>query len=248
MNKETNRKPLSRDELKSQLMEQIGFLIASSKSFDEGKREEAKRLAAQLRILCHDPQRKSRTKSLLKQLGLKTIKFRNSAPLFDSKSLVPYAGLVGIKFDGPSGRRAWFAPHGNPNSWPEPALVRFNKWWEMPVLRVRNVLFSRKDLVIHVAETDGGSHVDSSLDESYLALTRLNSIDVTTIQDNIEEPIGNPVLPCIRQIAHEFLISLYESSPELFPDSYSFEKIGSPPANNPGTGIPSVCVVKVGFL
>ena len=62
-----------------------------------------------------------------------------------------------------NGRRDHFAP------------VR--EWWTNPVMRdFEGRFFSRADLVLSVANQDGGAHVDPILDPPYHALVAENSI------------------------------------------------------------------------
>lgn len=86
--------------------------------------------------------------------------------------------------------------------------VPFTSWWCDPVLKdVKGRKFSRLDLVSHVADTDGGAHVDPSLDEAYMALSRQNSLG-WVLGDGRTPLEGRPELACARQIAHEVLTTL----------------------------------------
>lgn len=242
MAKKIRRIKVPTSELIAQLKDQIGFLMSSCDFFDHGKKQEAKRIAAHLRILFHDTRM---SKSLLSQLGLKSIRYLNTAEAHNPANLVSHVGLVSFKFDCPSGRRVWIAPRGNPEKLPAKAMLLFPKWWNMIVIvakgNKKDIAFSRGELVLHVANTDGGSHVDDTLDEKYMALSRWNAIGIVTIQDGIEKPIDNPVFACIRQIAHEVLSTLQSRHPESFEKPYSYKSSDVPPADNPGTGKPTVC-------
>lgn len=66
MAKKARKIKVPESELKAHLKEQISFLVSSCELFDEGKRDEAKRITTHLRILFHDT---GMSKSLLKQLG-----------------------------------------------------------------------------------------------------------------------------------------------------------------------------------
>jgi len=77
--------------------------------------------------------------------------------------------------------------------------------------------FCRRDLILNVADTDGGAHVDPDLDEAYTDLSRKNSLGWMFFVGNIEETfIGRPELACMRQIAEEVLITLRKNAQELF--------------------------------
>ena len=57
----------SQEALQDHLTEQIGFLLRSAESYDNGFTDEAKRLAVTIRVLVHDT---GKSTSLLKQLKL----------------------------------------------------------------------------------------------------------------------------------------------------------------------------------
>ena len=77
--------------------------------------------------------------------------------------------------------------------------------------------FCRRDLILNVADTDGGAHVDPYLDEAYMGLSRKNSLGWIFFNGNIEEAFrGRPELACMRQIAEEVLITLRENTQEPF--------------------------------
>lgn len=80
--------------------------------------------------------------------------------------------------------------------------------------------FSRQQLVLNVAETDGGAHVDPGLDEIYNELSRKNGLGLNAVINGVKYPLMYPELPCLRQVAHEALITLKESTPSLFDEPY----------------------------
>jgi hypothetical protein len=72
--------------------------------------------------------------------------------------------------------------------------------------------YSREDLVLDVAHQDGGAHVDDR-NAAYDQLTRDDfTYEIATrAGDRISpyQPVkGNPVNVCLRQIAHEVLVTL----------------------------------------
>ena len=85
----------------------------------------------------------------------------------------------------------------------------FEKWWNNNVIKDnKGRFFSRKQLILHVADTDGGAHVDPELDEQYMDFSRKNSLGWVIGDGNIEKPFPPPTMACIRQIAHEVLETL----------------------------------------
>jgi hypothetical protein len=83
--------PQTQDELERLLKEQLQFLRTSARLYDEGEHSEAKRLAVSIRVLVHDTKK---SKSLLGQLGLKSLDFLDTAIPPIAGSEFTYSGLV----------------------------------------------------------------------------------------------------------------------------------------------------------
>lgn len=223
----------SKEDLENQFKEQINFLINSCNLYDEGNHSESKRIALTLRILFHEPPKSSgkkifnkklKSKSLLGQLNLRDIYWINTATPYDPKELASY-GLFAIQFDGPSKRLPWLIPKGTPSG--NLKKINFNNWWLDPVVAAikgsEKKLFSRKDLILNVADTDGGAHVDSELNKDFADLSRGNALGFNILYRGNKFPILNPELPCFRQIAHEVLLTLQENVPNYFTKKYESE-------------------------
>jgi hypothetical protein len=80
----------------------------------------------------------------------------------------------------------------------------FADWWERTILTDQHGnTFSRADLVLSVAEQDGGTHIDAVVNEKYRQLTREHSLG---LRQSIDLPIANSVaLASVRHIAEELL-------------------------------------------
>jgi len=187
-------------------------------SYDKGFEGEAKRLAVIIRILVHDTQK---SKALLTSLNKKNINFYDSASDYDpNRVVVSHSGLVLKKFMFPKGGGEYEAPLDDlPPSRSEDKKVNFDEWWDRKIV-VRdnqNNTFTRKDLVLNVADTEGGAHVDPSLNQAYANLSRFHSLGWKFFRGDVAEDFRNsPVLPSIRQIAHEVLKTLKDEFPDLF--------------------------------
>lgn len=194
----------TQEELECHLKEHIGFLEASNKSFDAGVHAEAKRLAATIRILVHDT---VNSKSLLSQLGIKDkLNFLSSAKEFDPDNLMAHLGLVGIRVDETG--VSYFAMLDEL----ETEKKFFDDWWNQLVIKDNlGGAFTRKDLVLTLANKDGGAHVDPKLSSSYVGLSRNNSVGILGFNSQDEYPLENIVLHSIRQVAFEILKTLNES-------------------------------------
>ena len=226
---------VSKEDLLIHLREQISFLCQSCKSYDQGNLFEGKRLAHSLRVLLHD---KGMSKSLLGQLGLKSVRCFDTADKYDPDNLVGYAGLLTFKFRNPEGYRPWVAPKGEREN---PSMLTFSDWWNNTVIatpkKPKRICFCRRELVLNIAETDGGSHVDDSIEIEYAALSKWNAIGISTEQYGVVKPIENPILPCIRQIAHEVILLLFKKYPEYFEVEYTFNVPELPPGGGEKTGV-----------
>ncbi len=196
--------PQSQSELDEHLREQLQFLETSADAFDRGIDSEAKRLAGTLRLLLHDT---SKSKSLLGQLGMKGVDFCDTAFLFDPDNLLSYMGLLKLQF---SSAGLQYKPNldDEPNSCPR--KVNFGDWWEKTVVFADHdrKLIYRKDLVLNIADQDGGVHVDPTLNETYAKLSRLNSLGLVYTQGNVSRLPKSPERAAVRQIAHEVLKTL----------------------------------------
>ena len=70
------------------------------------------------------------------------------------------------------------------------------------------VPISREKLVLWMANTDGGSHVDPAVDRVYARLTRQSSIGWTVVYQGIERPLLGLEHASVRQVAWELLDSV----------------------------------------
>ncbi len=222
-------------ELSKHLQEQLGFLQSSSEAYDRGRVEEAKRMAASIRILVHDPSNsKSNSKSLLGQLNQKNIQFYDSSFPYDPRNTYPYMGLI-----------AHAATISNEFSLIKYApildmfavgsMVRttdFNTWWNAIIFVDENGnKLTRKGVILSVAEQDGGVHVDPSINKVYADLSRNNSLGFG-VPEGREEWLLGAELASIRQITHEVLKSIIPDY-SLKPNKPALnETVATPPATN----------------
>ena len=212
----SERVRVSKDDLLQHLREQVAFLCRSASSFEAGFRDEAKRLAHGLRVLLHQTKNSS---SLIGQTAVMegALFLDTCKDCFGPNYHGPESGLTRMVFG--AGEAVAEAPLGDISAAFGRRLRRFDDWWDQPVIRDgKDSVFTRRDLVLNLADTDGGSHVDPSLNPEYEALTRQNTMD-WRIQDGENLiPLVAPHLASIRQITFEFLCSLAYLHPEVFGD------------------------------
>lgn len=207
--------PQSEIDLKKQLDEQINFIKKSCAEFDGGEVSEAKRIALSIRILLHDTRRST---SLLNSLGDKSkIFFLDSAFSFNPHNLAPHQGLVIMECNADTVHtkveyKPLLGTHISMQH--QEKWIPFTDWWQHTVIKdQKGNLFSRKDLILHIADTDGGAHIDKDLDQNYVDLSRNNSTGfyfAMKLQGGEEHHIAlkNIELASVRQIGFEIIQSL----------------------------------------
>lgn len=205
------------NELMMHLRDHIGFLEASNASFDAGFLGEAKRLATTIRVLVHDTRNSD---SLLGILDFKTkIKYLSTAYPVDPRNLMSHHGLIGMLFNGITGSASYCAPLGDlPPGFTRENLSFIDWWEEVVIIDSLKAEFTRKDLILALANKDGGAHVDTHLDMDYAELTRNNSVGWEVSSNNSDaEPLLDVELFSARQISYEILTAinnyLAESAP-----------------------------------
>jgi hypothetical protein len=219
----------SRTELLGDLVEQISHLLTYCTAYDLGQLSMAKPISVGLAILLYGDQGKSL--SLLHQLGLRQRRFLDTAPALPSKSTYPLCQLAVILVEEQK-QTASYVPllSDVPNP---PVKSEFPEWWTKPVVRdIRGRTFSRLELVKEVRDTDGGAHLDAALGETYADFKSGRYMGWQIEVDEKKSPISHPHLACMRQIAHETLLTLREAAPGQFNAEYVFD--ANPLANRPG--------------
>ncbi|HEY0240701.1 MAG TPA: hypothetical protein VGC37_18890 [Friedmanniella sp.] len=193
--------------------EQLGFLDASCERYDKGHPEEGKRLATTVRVLVYD---RGRSHSLLARLGVKEaipwpdaineaqfahVREQQAAGKVFAGSLLTVVKMpAGFHLD-PSG------VHYVPVSSVQPIgerLVPFDYWWNQPRLAdTDGTQLSRQNIVLWLANKDGGAHVDN-LPAAYERIATGSSMGVTLSAAKGTSPRDdNPIPASMRQIAEE---------------------------------------------
>lgn len=195
------------------LNDQLGFLDDSCERYDAGLRREYKRLAAAIRILVHDSES---SRSLLTRVGVKL-----ALPWVDgshpgeptrvrekrSNGDIPVVSMLTVIYVKMLSDETIDEIHVAPAYTGEELgrlWVPFRYWWESPrIYGFPDIELSRRDLVLHVANKDGGAHVDDlprelhAIDRLGAAGSMLARLPGRTLRDD------SPVPAAIRQIAEE---------------------------------------------
>lgn len=205
-----------RGELVRELNDQIALLVHACNSFDNGLEPIGKHIALSLRVLLHH---RGQSRALLEQLGLRSKRFMDTAHDLGPTNLLTDCHLTVMRVGSGSRHLALCQVGGGPlgERW-QP----FEKWWNNSVIKDdKGRFFNRRDLILNIANTDGGGHVDPTLDEAYLDLSRNNSLGWVITEGNVEKPFPPPVMACLRQIAHEVLETLKKKGGQNIVVDYS---------------------------
>ena len=201
-----------KSELRDELYEQLALLRNACRAYDGGLEAIAKHISVNLRVLLH---LHGQSRALLDQLGLRQGRFADTAGSLNPNNLLPECNLIGGRIGDEGGR---YLPLVSMGGGPlPPRLIPFVEWWNDPVLKdnLGNKL-CRREIVLNVANTDGGGHVDPTLDAAYMNLSRANGLGWTFSDGQIQSAFGGrPELGCIRQIAHELLVTLHRRGGDL---------------------------------
>jgi hypothetical protein len=207
---------LTKAEVEASLISQLKLLLMSCAQYDEGLEDAGKFIAVSLRILLNHSD-KGTSKALLEQVGLRAERFYSTAAPFDARNMSTTSSLTLMTL-GPTGPR-FVAPLSDVPT--KPRKIPFAAWWNEIVLSdSKKRQMSRRELVMNVANMEG-AHADPELDEAYMDLSRNNSIGFVVSSGGVETPFPGPHLACMRQIAHEVLITLQEKRSAYFPTAYS---------------------------
>lgn len=231
----------SDSELFSRLQEQVAFLRTSTFLFDSGLEYESQRIALALRVLLHDTKKQT---SLLKNLQCKdSIQFIDTGiypedvaaaqkQFLVQRNLENYAmaqasgdtGLA-IVVNDRDGYPRYAAPLGYQRKLmgtislaPQNRLHHFEEWWKTKFIKdAKFNTMCRADLILTVAEKDGGAHVDKSVERGYAQFCVEGwggqfapGVDLTQHDDPgaWSNYSGTVVAASIRQIAYEVLLTL----------------------------------------
>lgn len=195
-----NRVARPKGELLKEFNEQILLLTHACATFDQGLEPIGKHIALSLRLLLHHH---GQSQALMQQLGLRAKRFMDTAHDLNPRNLMTDCPLTLMRVGGVNKYLALCQGGGGPRGhrW-----IKFEDWWNNNVVKdEKGRFFNRRELVLNVANTDGGGHVDPTLDEAYLDLSRNNSLGWVISEGDVQRPFPPPVMACMRQIAHETL-------------------------------------------
>ena len=190
----------TRNDLIELLQEQIGFLKRSCSAFDEGFMDEAKRIAVTVRVLLHNT---ANSNSLFNQLKFNDYMLIDTCPTLVGSipGRIFQAGLAVPSLKG------YVPRHQLPAKAP-PTWLGFEQWWNKPVIKTEDRTYSRREIVLLLANKEGGAHVDPKLTFHYEKLKHQGSGIIISRDGEDPKPMTKEEHVCLRQIAYELLESL----------------------------------------
>mgnify|MGYP000877776086 FL=1 len=194
--------PLNKEDLLAHFNDCLKKLVMFNTIYDAGETAIAKDIAVKLRILFHDTKN---SKSLISQLKLEHLRFVNTADKYDPRNFMTHHGLLMLLMGSNFGQ---LSPQLGFSTF---KYTSFNNWWNLDIVlsdQKKNT-FTRSKIILELANTDGGAHVDPGINESYFDVSRLNSIGWKIHEKNSEQdkPVNDPIPPSIRQISYETLMT-----------------------------------------
>jgi hypothetical protein len=199
----------SRPALERKLADQQELLDMCGTAYDAGRRVAAYPLAVSIRVMVHQT---PASHSLLTLLGLQdTMTFADTAWHMDPRNLLPaHPGLSVIEATMGVGS-SWVPRHSADADQVNPA-VKFAEWWNAVILRdTTGRTWTRRRIVLELANKEGGAHVDPSQPVDLRALEDDNSMGWThsdPIVGDQQSMLNGPLLPSVRQIAYELQLSV----------------------------------------
>ena len=200
-----------RPHLERKLNEQLELLQKLGEMYDIVSPIAALPLATCVRVLLHQT---TTSHAVLQQLGvLSSLRFRDTSWHGIPGNLLAHNGLVVMEMTSGVGGRyvprlAVTAEQGNPD-------LSFGRWWNDMVLKdAPGTTWTRKSLILEVANKEGGAHLDPSQPASIRALEHENSMGWVFNDAEGERPFANnPLAPSVRQIAREVELTLEHRIP-----------------------------------
>lgn len=217
MGKSSNRKKeraaqrRDRPHLLTKVGEQRKILRALAEIYDAGNTVIGYPLSTTIRVLVHDT---PNSHALLAQTGdLATMRFVDTSLPINPRNLLSHGGLVIMRTTVGLGA-SWvprLAVPGPPVPGAEPRDTTFGIWWTEPVMKDHNgASWSRSRMVMAIANKEGGAHIDPTQPVDVRAIEEENSMG-WRYHDPIvgdEAMSSGPLMPSIRQIAHELEVSI----------------------------------------
>ena len=211
--------------LQGELRDQLALLQSYCKSYDAGQPRFAKPISNTLRLLLHH---RGNSNSLLQQLNLRSGRFFTVAPPLDPRNELTECNLMSLQSTMVEGGKvkSEFVPRFTLGVGKYKQRVPFPEWWNNPVAKgTQSQVMCRREIVLAVADTDGGSHVDPGLEPVYTRFRSGAFFAWYSFAGGHEQLVHSPQSACLRTIAHELLITLEKYTPLSFESRYTYQDV-----------------------
>ncbi len=170
-------------------------------------------ISTAIRVLVHDTKFSI---SLLSHLGKKNVLFLSTNHVHQNQPI--HLGLVrriNVGVNDGKGGEAKYWPLCDERYFSAPKesqFIEFNAWWnEEKVFESVESSLTRRDLILSVANKDGGAHFETKVQKKYDDFRHSWSGGSTLVGNNSGHLRGYdnmPIYPAVRQIGHELLSTL----------------------------------------
>ncbi|WP_146069817.1 hypothetical protein [Cryobacterium sp. M15] len=206
----SGRDERERIQLKIRYRENLGFLVKSAHAFDSGDHSEASRMATAVRTLTYDG---GNGRSILAQIEAKPrIKWRSFYTPFAFEA-EEETRMIGSSLHGSVIEPNGFSHEEHLDFGAEGRSVSYDEWWQVePVVEFGDGHTTRQQLVLGLANQDGGAHVD--LDGKHItallaASPRLAQNDGADVPEEMQLAFQRDLLQIqMRTVANEVLHSI----------------------------------------
>jgi len=158
------KQKLNKEELINQFKIQLDKILDFTINYDSGKISYAQDIAVKLRVLFHN---NNNSKSLIRLLKLEHIPFIDTADKYQANNLLSHWGLISIKSTLGARHDGSWSYEARLDKSPYNQKADFQNWWDSKKVIVdgKKNIFTRRKLILELADTDGGAHVDDGLKE-----------------------------------------------------------------------------------
>jgi hypothetical protein len=198
--------------LSERLGEHMKLMAVLCDCYDRGNDIIALSIAAAIRVLVHDTRSST---SLLTHLSRKNAQYLNSN--FRNPREAVHLGLVrriNVGVNDGKGGEAKYWPLCDERYFATPTdhfiFVPFEDWWNDRIFENHKSHLTRKDLVLAIADKDGGAHFDKEVEERYDDFRKSWSGGSNLVgrRSRMKREYDNiPIYPAVRQIGYELLHS-----------------------------------------
>jgi len=213
----------TRAELATLLDDLVNRIKSAGERFDQGKPLEARELAGHIRVLFHH---RGESHALITRLGLRDrLSWVDTAGVPNPTTPSSAACLTLMKIGTGSQCRGEYVPklglyppapirtrHGGHID--RGSRIPLDHWWTNPVVRdADGIEYSRKQLVLAVANGQGAAQDDPETAAAYDALVESRSLGWVVAGETASaagELERNPVMASVRQIGYEVVQSIRE--------------------------------------